>query len=79
MEEKEGTAVANQKSKPDDILDDLLRSGLDPTGIDLEWLQSVKVDAEQAIEQFRKDDPAFASALPAFSVWPELGWSRGSE
>jgi hypothetical protein len=65
--------MPSEKSDPPFILDDLLRSQLDPTDIDLEWLQSVKVDAEQVIEAFR-GDRNFASALPAFSVWPELMW-----
>jgi hypothetical protein len=67
----------NEKSDVMLLLDDFLRCQLDPNGIDLDWLQTVKADAEHAIEAFRTD-PDFASALPAFSLWAELMWQRES-
>lgn len=66
------------KIEPLSIQDDLQRSGLDASDIDLEWLRSVKVDAERAIERFR-NEPDFAAALPAPSIRPELLWQLGRE
>lgn len=40
-------------------------AGLDPTGIDLEWMSAFKLDTEARIAAGRAD-PAFARAKPFF-------------
>jgi hypothetical protein len=65
--------MPTEKIDPVSILEDLQRCGLDPADIDLEWMCSVRDDAARAIEQFR-NEPEFAAALPASSIWPELLW-----
>lgn len=41
-------------------------AGLDPTGIDLEWLAGIKDDTDRKVASFRTD-PDFLSAVPAFN------------
>jgi hypothetical protein len=51
----------------------LLRAaGIDPTGLDLPWLEDLKADTEAAIAAGR-DDPGFAGAVPAWNPPERLG------
>jgi hypothetical protein len=53
----------------------LSAGGIPAEGLDIEWLRVTTLDAEASIVELR-DAPGFTSAAPAFSVWPELSWSK---
>ena len=48
----------------------LERLGLDPNGVDLEWIARVKHDTEQRIAEYR-NGPAFAAASAISSLPPQ--------
>jgi hypothetical protein len=56
-------------------------AGLDPTGIDLEWLAGIKDETDRKIASFRTD-PDFLAAAPAFNppetAKPRQGGSDGA-
>jgi hypothetical protein len=56
-------------------------AGLDPTGIDLEWLAGIKDETERKVASFR-GDPDFLAAAPAFNppetMKPRQGGSDGA-
>lgn len=47
----------------------LLRLGLDPSGVDLDWIARVKQDTEQRIAEYRQD-AEFATAVAVSALPP---------
>jgi hypothetical protein len=68
--------MTDNKSKSVAALEaDLHRLGIPLAGLDPAWAAQTREETEAVIVALRQD-PRFASALPATAIWPELQWQE---